>query len=310
MTTPSNRSRLPKFQRAPKRAPRIQLTDRDRAVLYDLFHYRFLPTSLIQRRHFGSETRARARLKLLYHHSYIDRTFLPSIGPTTSEAVYSLGPAAVGELAVIYGLEPEEIKRKRRPIEPFFLAHELLVARFRVSLAHAGAPRGVVIKDWLEGDAAKLRTPARGPDGSEADRPVTPDGMGWLYSKASRFAFCFEADRGTMTVGRVRSKFERYQRAGSAVKGRLGADRFRVLVVAPSAKRLSSLRGAAESVGARNVWLTAESSLEADLVTDTVWERAGAAGHFPLFTAKQLGGANRAPGVKPITQPKEATHGS
>lgn len=287
-TTPSRR--LPKFTRAPKAAPRIQLTDRDRAVLYDLFHLRFLPTSLIQRRHFGSETRARARLKLLYHHSYVDRTFLPSPGPTTSEAIYSLGPAAVGELAVIYGLEPEEIKRQRRPVEPFFIAHELLIARFRVSLGHAGAPRGIVIKDWLEGGRAKLRTPARGPDGSETDRPITPDGMGWIASKTARFAFCLEADRGTMTVGRVKTKFERYARARTAVKGRLGAERFRVLVIAPSQKRLTSLTAAAEEVGTPNVWLTEEASLEGDLVTDLVWQRVGVHGRSALFTDKQLEG--------------------
>jgi hypothetical protein len=288
MTTPSKR--LPKFKRAPRAAPRIRLTDRDRAVLYDLHHYRFLPTSLIRRRHFGSETRARSRLKLLYHHGFVDRMFLPSAGPTTSEAIYSLGPAAVGELAVFYGLEPAQLKRRRRPVEPFFVEHELLVARFRMHVAYAGAPKGVAIRDWRDGDRAKLLTPASGPDGSETDRPITPDGMGWVYSKVARFAFCFEADRGTMTVGRVRTKFERYQRAGDAVKAALGADRFRVLVVAPSQKRLASLRAAVESAHTRNVWLVTEQALEGDLVADSVWERAGVAGHFPLLTAKQLRG--------------------
>lgn len=286
--TPS--TRLPKFQRAPKQAPRIQLTDRDRAVLYDLFHLRFLRLSQIQLRHFGSETRARTRLRLLWHHGYVDRTFLPTIGPATGEAIYSLGPAATGELSVIYGLEPAEIKRRRGKVEPLFVQHELLIARFRIAVGHAGSPRGVVIKNWQEGEEAKLRVSARGPDGSASERPITPDGIGWIASKRACFAFCLEADRGTMTVGRVKTKFERYARARAAVKSRLGADRFRVLVIAPTERRVASLRAAAEDVGTPSVWLAAEEALEADIVGGNVWQRAGVDGRFPLFTEKQLGG--------------------
>ena len=206
--TTTQLNRLPKFQRAPKLAPRIRLTDRDRALLYDLFHYRALPTSLVIERQFGSATRGRNRLKLLFHHGYVDRHFPPSVGPTTSEAVYTLGPAAVAELATFYGLEPGEIRRRRmnRRIDSLFLAHELLVARFRIRLATSGAPQGVGIYDWRENGEAELTVR----NGAEPAR-ITPDGMGWVRSKKARFAFCLEADRGTMTVGRVRQKFERYQ---------------------------------------------------------------------------------------------------
>ena len=309
-TTPS--TRLPKYERAPKLAPRIQLTDRDRAVLYDLFHLRALPLSLIQRRHFGSATRARERLRLLWHHSYVDRTFLPTVGPATGEAIYSLGVASIPELSVIYGLEPAEIRRRRGKIEPLFLQHELLIARFRIAIGIAGSPKGVVIKDWQDGEAAKLRVPARGPDGSESERPITPDGMGWIASKKVRFAFCLEADRGTMTVGRVKTKFERYSRARSAVRGVLGADRFRVLVVAPTERRLASLRAAAEDIGTPNVWLTHEAVVDAedlDVVVDPVWQRAGVDGRFGLFTNDQLGGAEAPAGVEESPNPKEASHG-
>jgi len=303
MTTPSKR--LPKFRRARRAAPALRLTDRDRAVLYDLYHYRFLPTSLIQRRHFGSPTRARNRLKLLFHHGFVDRTFLPSAGPSTSEALYSLGPAATAELAAVYGLEPADVQRRRRPVEPFFIAHELLVARFRLSVAYAGASKGVGIRQWTEREAAKLRVPATGPDGSATERPITPDGMGWVYSPAARFAFCLEADRGTMTVGRVRAKFERYARAGAAVSERLGAARFRVLVVVPTERRLESLRRAAEAAGTPNVWLTSEAALEADLVAEPVWHRAGVAGRFSLFTPAQLGRDERRPSPPdPVPSPR------
>lgn len=285
--TTTQSSRLPKFERAPKRAPRIRLTDRDRALLYDLFHYRALPTSLVVERQFGSATRGRNRLKLLFHHGYVDRHFPPSVGPATSEAVYTLGPAAVSELATFYGLEPGEIRRRRmsRRIDSLFLAHELLVSRFRIRLAASGAPDGVGIHDWRENGEAEL---AAG-NGREPDR-ITPDGIAWVRSKKARFAFCLEADRGTMTVGRVREKFERYQdvqRAGAMQKA-FGAARFRVLVIAPTERRLASLKAAAESVRARNVWLACEADLAQNLVTDPMWARAGRTERFPLLKGEQI----------------------
>jgi hypothetical protein len=288
-TTPSKR--LPRFERAPKRAPRIRLTDRDRGLLYTLYHYRFLPTSLLVERHFGSATRGRNRLKLLYHHGYVDRTFPPTVGPSTGEAIYSLGPAAVPELVALYGLSPEEVRRKRGRVEPFFIAHQLLVGRFRLRLAYVGAPHGVGLRDWREERGAELRFEARGDDGSLAPQRIVPDGMAWLESKRSRFAFCLEADRGTMTVGRVRSKFERYRQAqaSGAMRKHFAAERFRVLVTAPTQRRLDSLAEAALEAGSRNVWLTTEEALDGDPVRGAVWQRPGKSGRFPLLRPEQMG---------------------
>jgi hypothetical protein len=291
MTTRTTQSkRLPRFERAPKRAPRIRLTDRDRELLYTLYHYRFLPTLLLIERHFGSETRGRNRLKLLYHHGYVDRTFLPSVGPSTGEAIYSLGPAAVAELVTFYGLAPEDIRRKRGRVEPFFIAHQLLVARFRLKLAYVGAPKGIGLRDWREEHAAELRFESRSDDGSLEAQRIVPDGMAWLVSKRARFAFCLEADRGTMTVGRVRSKFERYRQAQltGAMKEHFGAERFRVLVTAPSERRLDSLADAAAESGARNVWLATEEALAGDPILGAVWRRPGKSGHFPLLRTEQI----------------------
>ena len=279
MTKTTQLRRLPRFHRAPKLAGPIRITDRDRELFYSLFHYRFLPTSLLVGRHFGSYTRARNRLKLLFHHSYLDRTYLPTTGPATGEAIYSLGPASVAELATFYGLDPAAIKRRRMRVEPLFLAHELLVARFRMRLAQAGAPHGVGIHDWRDGAAATVSVEGRDRQGELRAERITPDGMAWLKSRRARFAFCLEADRGTMTVGRVRSKFIRYgiaQESG-AMQRAFGAERFRVLVVAPSEKRLASLLQAAGGGAGPNVWLTTEADLEGDLVAERLWRRPGKA---------------------------------
>src|SRR4051794_4526638 len=95
-TTPSKR--LPKHRRAPKQAPPIQLTDRDRALLYDLYHSPSPPPGLGVPGPSGPATRGRNRLKLLSPHGFVDRHFLPTAGPGTGEAIYGLGPAATAEL--------------------------------------------------------------------------------------------------------------------------------------------------------------------------------------------------------------------
>jgi hypothetical protein len=292
MTQTTRSKRLPKAKRAGRQAPRIQLTDRDRAILYDCFHHRFLPASLLCERHFGSITRARTRLRLLFHHGYLDRTFPPTAGPATAEAVYSLGPAAAAELAAAYGLDPADVRRRRKKVEPLFAAHQLLITRFRLAIGHAGAPHGVAVKGWRDEADALLDFEARTLKGQLERVRLTPDGLGWIESKRARFAFCLEADRGTMTVGRVQQKFERYlyAQAAGAVRALIGADRFRVLVVAPSERRLQSLAAAAVRAGSPNAWLATEEALAADPVLDPVWTRAGAEGRYPLFRAEQVFG--------------------
>jgi hypothetical protein len=290
MTTPTTRSnRLPKHRRMPKQAPPIHLTERDRALLYDLYHFRFLPTALVVARHFGSATRGRNRLKLLFHHGYVDRHFLPTAGPGTGEAIYGLGPAATSELATTYGLEPADVKRRRKPVEPFFIAHELEIARFRIRVGELGAPLGVGTTDWTEGSAATLRLPGG---------RLTPDAIGWVRTRKARFAFALEVDRGTMTVGRVRAKFDRY--AEAAASGALGAlldaRRFRLLVIASSTKRLISLERAAREARATNVWLAPSEVVATDFLLEPRWLRPGKPGHLPLFRREQIFDVTQTPG--------------
>jgi len=306
MTQMTPSKNLPKTRRQPKLAPGLRLTDRDREVLYDVWTFRYLPTSLIIERRFGSATRGRARLKLLYHHGFVDRHFLPTAGPGVGEAIYSLGPAAVPELASFYGLEPAELKRRRRPVEPFFIAHHLAVARFRSRVGSVATADGVGLYDWREERAARLNLP-----GGET---LVPDGIAWLATPRARFAFCLEVDRGTMTVGRVRTKFERYrevERTGLLTR-LMGAERFRVLVVASSTRRLRSLHEAAEGANARGVWLTTEEAVASDPVREPVWLRPGVPGHFPLFRPEQVSGkspdpqkGSRTPRLTPPTRGTE-----
>ena len=289
-TQTTRSSRLPRLRRVPGQAGGLRLTDRDLRLLNDLYHYRFLPTSLICRRHFGSLTRGRNRLKLLFHHGFVDRQVLPTRGPQMGEAIYSLGPAAVGELVSCYGLEPADVKRRRGRVEPFFVAHRLLISRIRMALATSGAAAGVGLYDWREEAAAKMIVERTHPRrGGVVRESITPDGIGWIRSRKVRFAFCLEADRGTMTVGRVRAKFERYRALSrqGVFAAHFGAERFRVLVVAPSARRMASLADAAGSAGLSTAWLTTEDALCRDVIFGPIWNRPGAKETASLLSREQ-----------------------
>jgi len=300
MTQTTQSKRLPKFKRAPKQAPPIRLTDRDRELMLSVYHYRFLPTSLIVRRHFGSLTRGRARLRGLYHHKYVDRHYLPTQGPTTSEAIYSLGPAAVPELAAFYGFDPADVKRRRRRVEPMFLAHQLAIARFRIGVAYAGAPNGIGFADWLDETEGRMRFQGEDERGGLRTLTLAPDGMSWLRSKRARFAFALEVDRGSMPLGRIEHKFRRYQQADAAgaLRPLLGAERFRILVLAPSERRAQGIVTAAERAQAANVWVATDAALEADPALEPLWQRPGSGERLPLFRQSQVFD----PKDKPTTQ--------
>lgn len=297
-TTRSNR--LSRFVREPKKVGGMVVTDRDRAILYDLYHHHFLPTSLIAERHFQTIFRARHRLKLLFHHGYVTRAYLPTVGANTSEAIYSLDKGAIPELATCYGLAPEAITRRvRKKIEPFFVEHRLLVTRIRMRLGSAGSRFGIGLYDWRDDDTARMTYEGfdRRTDSPTTMQTLVPDGMGWVKSRKARFAFCLEADRGTMSRRRMRTKFERYRDvATSGVFTRhFGAERFRVLVTAPGPGRAGSLRKIAEAVGGSNVWLTTEAGLSENVVLAPIWQRAGHEGRFSLFTRQQVFDATETP---------------
>lgn len=78
-------SRLPRFERA-QNPPRFILTERDREILRRVYSYRLMTREQIERLlfapdngqdHFTKTSKVRARLKLLYHHGYLERMAMP-----------------------------------------------------------------------------------------------------------------------------------------------------------------------------------------------------------------------------------------
>src|SRR5712675_2415505 len=85
-------SRFPRFKRSPTVAP-FQLTQRDREIIRLLYRHRFLRSSQIVAFMGGSSQQLLRRLKLLYHHGYLER-------PRAQLQYYERG----GSKSIAYGL--------------------------------------------------------------------------------------------------------------------------------------------------------------------------------------------------------------
>lgn len=258
--------RRPRFQRATNIAP-IQLTDRDRAILRQVFRHRFLRSSQIAALVGGSKQAVLRRLQLLYHHGYLER-------PRAQIEYYYQG----GSRALVYGLadrgaklltESENISRrsldwsaKNRAVKRLFLEHALLVSDVMVALElacrqHLGIRLLNADELHLPDDIRKRSEPFRWSvtlNGS-TKLGVMPDcvfGLEFTDQRAdrSRAYFFLEADRGTMPISRKglhQSSFYRKLLAYEATwlqnlhRKRFGFHRFRVLTVTTSAERLKHL---------------------------------------------------------------------
>lgn len=86
------RRRKPRFRRAADVAP-MQLTSRDREIVQQVFRHRFLRTPQIATLVGGSKQAVVRRLRLLYHHGYLER-------PRAQIEYYHQG----GSRPLVYGL--------------------------------------------------------------------------------------------------------------------------------------------------------------------------------------------------------------
>src|ERR1017187_6559531 len=131
-------SRLPRFKRAPI-VPSMQLMKRDHGIIRLIHRHRFLPSNQIIALLCGSPQHVSRRLKLLYHHGYLER-------PRAQLQYYERG----GSRSIAYGLgnkggallkqelgiavHPDSWDEKNHFIGRVYLEHALFVADVMASL--------------------------------------------------------------------------------------------------------------------------------------------------------------------------------
>jgi len=204
---------------------------RDRRLLAELAVLRVVDRELAKIvAGFGSTTRANSRLLKLTRAGLLRRFFLGSGGGR--KALYALS-----EKGALYGAVP--LRGPRRPqgamlVADAFVEHQLAVNAIYCAVKFGKIPvRGVTFHRWVaffESVTHELK--------------LIPDGYVEFLTPTGTIAAFVEVDRGTESLAVWKEKTRQYLQL--AISGSFhrtfGHDRFRVLVVALTERRLESLR--------------------------------------------------------------------
>jgi hypothetical protein len=236
---------------------------------------------------FDCVRRVNLRLRKLYDHHYLSRSFLPTTRGS-GKALYFLGPQGAAVVARELGLDLGSIKNKTKglsQLKDFFLNHSLELNEVRINLTQAIAHQPEMkLERWINDNDCELTYKVI-LNGKEISRRFRPDGYFRFWYQGRLYSFFLELDRSTMSLGRFNQKIQTYlefARLGF-YRQRFGVKYFRVLVIAPSPQRLSNLKQAVEQVTAKVFWFTTIDQTTEDKAMGPIWQRAGYDGLFPLI---------------------------
>lgn len=273
------------------------LTARDLDVLRDLYKYRYLSVSQIQRLHFPSLQTAYRRLRALMALKCVAGFTAPHI----PEHVYYLEKAGAQLVADALGVSLAELTWRavgREPKDYYFLRHFLQVNDFRILLAQGCDNDEVRLLGFIP---EYIGTKGSGAEVTKYIKEVvcdisnkaerighTPDAVFALEKRGVPALFFLEIDRGTEVVGRedkgvlkcVRfylsllagGEYQRYQ----TDFGCQGFKGFRALIVTTSEARVANIRRAITGLqippkAKQFIWLTHTSRLTEAGIFQPVW---------------------------------------
>lgn len=266
--------RKPRFKRV-KEIPLIQLTPRDVQILWHVSKHRFLTSRQIFSLVGGSPQQLLRRLQLLFHHGYLDRprgqiNICDYQRGGSQHLIYGLGNHGAEILEERLSIPRRKVDwtTKNREATWLFLQHTLFVADVVIAVELGCRANGKVRMIHQEEILSQIPETARKQDepfrwkinlsknGKPIQLGVVPDKIFALQSvdQPENTAYFFlEADRATMPVSRNnlgQTSFYRKLLAYSETwqqkihTSRFGFNRFRVLTVTTSPKRVQNLTNA------------------------------------------------------------------
>jgi hypothetical protein len=170
----------------------MELTRRDLGVLRTLAEFGLATREQLQALFFPSRETASIRLKLMFHHGFVERLIYPrpffdlgDLEPSTSSTfgsppmVYALTGEGWELMAAFLGEEEAQALQARTPDlrSPYFLSHRLAVIDLRVALLCAAQNRpDEALLAWHEETAAQQEWALSG-DGRGPVIRLRPDGL-------------------------------------------------------------------------------------------------------------------------------------
>jgi hypothetical protein len=221
---------------------------------------------------FGSTTRANTRLLQLVRAALLRRFFLGSGGGR--KAIYALSQKGA-QLADV----PYRGPRRRQDevlVADYYIAHQLAINAVYCTLKYKTVP-GVAFERWVS--FHQPVTPSMG---------LIPDGMVELRTGSGLVSSFLEVDLGHESLTIWNQKARNYlQLALSGDFPKLfGQDRFRVLVLANSERRLNSIRKTLGVVTEKLFWFATLESANHDFFAP-IWLRPVGDNRKPFFDQTQ-----------------------
>jgi hypothetical protein len=280
-------ARTSKWEREPH-PPRLILQPRDEIIIMALYTFRYLSREQLQRL-FGWRCirRINMRLRRLYDHHYLSRTFLPTVRGS-GKAIYYLGHRGIPIASQKSGTDISKVTnaaKQTAQLKALFLTHALQINDVRITVTQAVRNHPHVnLETWVnENDCEQEYFVTSGE--KQIVRRFQPDGYFRLWHQKKLYSFFLEFDRSTTSLARFKTKTVAYLHfAGSSLyTKRFGVRYFRVLVITTSLERLANLKETVETVTDRMFWFTTFDRLTVDTAFGPVWQRAGHQGLFPLL---------------------------
>jgi protein involved in plasmid replication-relaxation len=210
---------------------------------------------------FGSTTRVNARLLRLTEAALLKRFF---VGTTAGGAKALYGLSLKGARAIGVPLRGPQRRQDEAIIADFFVEHQLAVNEVYCRLKFGISPAAISFRRWLA-----------------FSEPITqglrliPDGYVELTTPAGIVGAFLELDLGTESLTVWKEKVRQYlQLAVSGEFGRrFGEERFRVLVIAHSERRLHSIRQTVATITDKLFWFADQRTIQTKDFFGSVWFR-------------------------------------
>lgn len=258
---------------------RMQLTERDIAIVEGVHRFRVLRQDQIQQLYFGPRNKsgAQRRLERLYDHGFLERRFLP-VMVGRSPTLYVLDRRGADLLRAARGYDELVWYGSSKQLKTDFLEHTLAINDVLVAVTLACRQLGYELETWHTESQLKARidrVTVHTASGRRESVPVVPDSFFTVIAHGRRYPFFLELDRGTMTLARFKTKvqgYTAYYRSG-AYQERYGLRSMRVLTVTLGEERLAHLKAATERVGGREwFWFALLDELRPETVLGApVW---------------------------------------
>jgi hypothetical protein len=275
-----------------------QITNRDIAILLDVYKYRYLSLTQIQTLHFPSLRTVQRRLQVLTTLGYLRGFRAPSI----SERIFYLDKKGADIVAIELHVDLPDLQWYRytkAPKDYHFLRHFLAINDFRILITQACLENPITLIGFIpeymgektvQGNVKKyIRDKVCDVEAGKIEYSHTPDAAFALAKLESAALFFLEVDRGIEVISDpergvlksvlfylnywVDGKYQRYSLDFSDQPFKT----FRSLFIVPSGERLQHVREEVTKLpflkpeAKRFLWGTTASQLTKDTMFEPIW---------------------------------------